>query len=403
MELRHKICIIGAGPAGLVLANILNNEGIDCIVLDRRGRDEITKCHRAGLIDHRSVLALKKHNLAQGLLQYGQPHTICEFRMGQGDFLLEYTRLSGGAMHYIYPQQELIKDLIQSFEQAHGTIRFNTEATFVINENGAQVEYYDKKQKKSQRVNCDFVAGCDGFHGISRRSVPSSHVRIVERYYDSSWLAILAEAPPSANHIIYALHPNGFAGHMLRSDKVSRYYLQVKNTDDVNNWPDERVWTELELRLGKEGWRLIQGEILEKQIIPMRNFVIEPMQYQRLFLAGDSAHIITPAGGKGMNLAIQDSLVLGELFVGHYRGDFSADLNAYSSIRLPDIWHAQEFSSSFLDILSRSNDAFETDLFTRKLNESRLLQLRDNPLVATDFSKKYAGAMADPHHYAYGN
>jgi p-hydroxybenzoate 3-monooxygenase len=122
MELRHKVCIIGAGPAGLVLANILNNAGIDCIVLDRRGRDEITKCHRAGLIDHRSVLALKKHNLAQGLLQYGQPHTICEFRMGQVDFLLEYTQLSGGAMHYIYPQQELIKDLIQSFEQAHGTI-----------------------------------------------------------------------------------------------------------------------------------------------------------------------------------------------------------------------------------------------------------------------------------------
>lgn len=392
MNLACEVCVLGAGPAGMVLANILHGHGVDCIVVEKHLSEETAQRGRAGLIDHPSISILKTHGLASQLLENGLPHTRCEFRVFGEQFVLNYSSLADGCVHYIYPQQDLVRGLVETYQRQQGHIRFATEVTSVNSTNGPSVICYDKKTGDHVNIRCDFVAGCDGFHGVSRRSIPDMDVNVFESDLNFSWLAVLAETAPSTEHIIYAVHPNGFAGHMLRNKKVSRYYLQISSHDRLSDWPDERVWSELKLRMCKEDWRLQRGPVIEKQIVRMRNVVIEQLRHQGLFLVGDSAHIITPTGGKGLNLAIQDAQALAETIIAYYTTHDKPLLDQYSINRLPAIWRAQGFSSMFLDMLCRTAGAFEQNRFARKLNLTRLLQIRDNEDYARWFARRYVGA-----------
>jgi p-hydroxybenzoate 3-monooxygenase len=392
--LNTQVCILGAGPAGLALANMLLNQNIDCIVVDAFSRAEIYARGRAGLIECTTVSLLDKHHLASTIYRNGTAHDRCEFRTPNFNYLLEYGKIAGGETHYTYPQNDLVDDLAKIYLDAGGVILYSTPAERINqNEAGAQVECREKSSGEVIVIQSDFLVGCDGYHGISRQAVPNNAVKIYDKQHDYSWLAILAHAPPSSDHIIYALHPDGFAGHMLRNSKISRFYIQVALGDEIENWSDERIWAALRTRLAKPHWHLAEGEIFEKRILSMRSYVIEPLSYQRLFLVGDAAHIITPCGGKGMNLAIQDAGVLAETLGNYYRDNLELTyLSRYSELRLPYIWRAQEFSLAMLHMLHKPQGNDSGDVaFMQKIGESKLAQLRTSPTFALDFSRNYVG------------
>ena len=388
-----EVCIIGAGPAGLLLANILQQNKIPCVIIEKYSCEEIYKRARAGLIDHKTVSILKEYKLADRLLREGKPHGRCEFRSPEYSFVLEYSKMCDGRTHYTYPQQELLFDLIQKFQASGGEIRFSTKGIDIHNDGyPAQVKCCDEVKQSTVIIDCNFIAGCDGFHGISRKSIPDSVVEIYSKHYEFAWLAITAAAPPSTEHIIYAIHPRGFAGHMLRNEKISRYYLQIPLNDIVDNWSDERVWSELHLRFTKEGWLLTEGEIVDKQVLRMRSYVSNPMQHKSLFLAGDAAHIFTPSGGKGMNLAIQDAEVLGKAMINYYSYEQDDSLlQKYSAIRLLSIWQTQEFSHSLLHMVNKHDNNSNNDCFMQQLQKSKISQLMSSETFKMDFAKKYVG------------
>ncbi len=392
--LRTRVAILGAGPAGMVLGNILLQNGIDCMVVDSHSREDIYARGRAGLIESTAIAQLKRHALADSIFKNGSAHGRCEFRFPDFSVILEYAQWAGGDAHYVYPQNDFVNDMQQLYLDRGGVVRFAAPARAVEQgADGIRVHCVELASGAALRIDAEFVIGCDGFHGLARQCVPTGAGRAYHKQHAYGWLAVLAYAAPSTEHIIYALHPDGFAGHMLRTDKVSRYYLQVPLEEDVANWPDERVWASLRRRLAKRGWSLTEGEIFEKRVLAMRSYVQEPMRYGRLFLAGDAAHIITPCGAKGMNLAVQDVVLLGELLLEYCRGARDADsLDEYSARRLPMIWRAQEFSHAMLHMLHKPaiTDPQEAS-FMQKLNESKLAQLVSSETFRRDFSRNYVG------------
>ncbi|MEL7037605.1 MAG: 4-hydroxybenzoate 3-monooxygenase [Cyanobacteria bacterium J06592_8] len=392
--LKTSVCILGSGPAGIVLGNILLRNGIDCIVIDKYNREEIYARGRAGVIESTTVELLQKNNLADTLIKNAYTHGSCEFRYPDKSLTFEYGDLSGGDVHYVYPQSDLNDDLIQKYINIGGKIYFHYEGKKIIQtDDKVEIECYDLDSQKTVTIQADFVAGCDGYHGLARQSVPSEAVEIYSKQYNYRWLAILAYAPPSAKHTLYGVHPDGFAAHMLRNNKVSRYYLQIPVGDTLEDWSDERIWTNLRQRLAREGYPLNEGKIFQKRIMELRNYVMEPMRYQRLLLAGDAAHIITPMGGKGLNLAVQDAGVLAETLISYYLENHDLSyLNRYSEIRLPYIWRAQEFSYSLLTMLhSPEGEDLEDVRFRRKLSESKLSQLTTSSTFAKNFARNYVG------------
>jgi p-hydroxybenzoate 3-monooxygenase len=380
--------IIGAGPAGLVLGNVLRRAGIGSVILERSSREHIESRGRAGLIDHHTVQYLAEQGLADGLLTRGARHDSCEFRFGGNRFSVPYGKLTDGCAHQVYPQQFLVADLIESYLDGGGTIHFETPATAITGLDGRPVV-----DSGAGAITCDFVAGCDGFHGLSRSAIPADKIRVYERAHEFGWLAILAEAPPSTTEIIYALHPDGFAGHMLRTATVSRYYLQCPVADDPANWPDELIWSELHRRLAtNDGWRLNEGPITEKAVLEMRSWVTEPMRYGNLFLLGDAAHIITPAGAKGMNLAIADARVLASALRSHYEQRDDQGLRDYSATCLERVWRAQEFSHWMLHLLHRPQVPTAEQEFLHRLQLARLTELAAGTEFAVGFAHNYVGA-----------
>ena len=394
ITLKTSVCILGSGPAGIVLGNILRQNGVECIVVDKYSREEIYARGRAGLLESTTVDLLKKHKLADTLLKNKQTHDRCEFRYPDYSIVLEYGRLSGGDVHYVYPQSDLNDDLIQQYLDSGGKLLFRHEGKQIVqNENGVVVNCYDNESDSMITIEADFVAGCDGYHGISRRSIPEGAVEIYKKQYGYRWLAILAYAPPSTDHPIYALHPEGFAAHMLRNSKISRYYLQISPEDQVEDWTDERIWATLHKRLAKKDWTLTEGKIFEKRLMSLRNYVMEPLHYGRLLMAGDAAHIITPMGGKGLNLAVQDAGILAETMIKYYheKQDISC-LNLYTEIRLPYIWRAQEFSYTMFNMVHKPEGSDREDInFRHKLSQSKLAQLTTSATFARDFARNYVG------------
>ena len=394
-KITTKVCIIGAGLTGLIIANILNKYHIPCIVIEKYSKSEIYARSRAGFIDYKTVSILQEHGLSDRLFRVGKPHYQCEFRTREHSLILDYARMCGGQTHYTYPQQELLVDLIDKFQLSGGEILFETQGISIENHRyGAKVEC--QQADRDLIIESDFIAGCDGFNGVSRASIPESVIKPQAKHYNYAWLSITAEAPPSTEHIIYGIHPRGFAGHMLRNETISHYYLQIPLEDTADNWSSDRIWSELRLRLAKDNWSLIEGNIIGKQVSIMGSFSTQTMQYKSLFLAGDSAHILTPAGGKGMNLAIQDADVLAKSLVRYYHNYDNQALKNYSATRLPEILQTQEFSESLLHMININSDRnlAEANLH-EQLQKFKLSQLINSPSFAKIFAQKYVGYVSN--------
>lgn len=395
LRFRTQVGIVGAGPAGLILALLLQQEGIDCVVVERRTETYVTGRARAGFIEHRIVELLRKHGLSEGLDLHGVPHTTCEFRHGGQRYIVPYGELAGGA-HVLYPQQFVVKDLLQLFTSRGGRVLFSHPAVKMEGLNSDRVVITCDVEESVEgphrlELECDFVAGCDGFHGLSRTSIPPDRVTAFTKQYNIGWLALLAEVPPSIDRIVYALHESGFAGQMPRTAQITRFYLECPPGDRETEWSDDRVWSELRKRMTVNGdFDLVTGPIIERRVLDMRSAVMEPMQYGRLFLAGDAAHIITPVGAKGMNLAIADSAVLARGLIAHYRKGDETILREYSAMRLPHVWQTQEFSDWMIQLI-HSTDGSGSKAFSDRLRRTRLGRLSGTDAYANLFAESYVG------------
>jgi p-hydroxybenzoate 3-monooxygenase len=384
--------IVGAGPAGLVLAHLLADQGVESVVLERQTRDYVEKRVRAGLLEHGTVALLERHGLAERLCARGQPHRGVELRFDGRRHRIAYGELYGGRHMMVYAQQELVADLIRLWIERGGEIRFEAEAAGLHGLAGDRLEVRYASQGREERLTCDFIAGCDGFHGVSRGSAPAGALRAYDQRLPFAWVGVLAQVAPSTEEIIYAQHARGFAGHMLRSRTVSRFYLQTEPDDPIESWPDARIWEELQLRLAvDDGWKLREGPVLEKNVTEMRSFVVEPMQFGRLFLAGDAAHIVPPTGAKGLNLAVADARVLAEALTRRVRSSDSRDLDAYSATCLRRVWRVQEFSSWMSWLVHRIPDATPDAELRRRLQRAQLEYLVSSPAASASFAENYVG------------
>jgi p-hydroxybenzoate 3-monooxygenase len=374
--MRTQVGIVGAGPAGLTLARLLELQGIETVVFEDRTRDYVEHRIRAGVLEHGTVDLLREAGVGARMDAEGIPHRGIYLQFDGERHHVPMQELVGRGI-MIYGQTEVVKDLIAARLASGLPLHFETAVervdaeTGVIHHAGGQLE-------------CDFIAGCDGFHGVCRPAVPA---RTFEREYPFAWLGILAEAPPSSAEVTYVHHEDGFALLSLRSPQLSRLYLQCRPDEDLDKWPDERIWAELEARTKLEGWSLNTGPILEKGVAGMRSFVAEPMQRGRLFLAGDAAHIVPATGAKGLNLAIADVAVLARALERWYRTGDAGGLDAYSETCLRRVWRAEHFSYWMTTMLHRISD----DPFDLKLQLSQLRWVTTSEAAARSLAENYVG------------
>jgi p-hydroxybenzoate 3-monooxygenase len=387
--LRTQIGIVGAGPAGLVLAHLLHRQGIDSVVLERQSREHVERRVRAGVLEHGTVDLLTEIGLADRLMRERMVHHGLELLFEGEGYRIPLRDLSGQDIT-IYGQHELVKDLIAARIATGEPLLFEVEDVVLAGLDGVTPTISFTEGGVRRELHCDIVAGCDGFHGISRDNVPDGAATYYEREYPFAWLGILAQARPSSEELIYAYHDRGFALHSMRSPEITRLYLQVRPDEPLAEWPDERIWTELRTRLARHqgAWTLADGPILEKGITAMRSFVMDPMRYGRLFLAGDAAHIVPPTGAKGLNLAVADVLVLAEALDVWFRSGNPALLDAYSQTCLRRVWRVQHFSWWMTSMLHRAPDA---DPFTHQLQLSQLRYLTSSRAAATSLAENYVG------------
>ncbi|MDN3352152.1 4-hydroxybenzoate 3-monooxygenase [Actinomadura sp. DC4] len=383
--MRTQVAIVGAGPAGLLLSQLLHLRGVDSVVLESRDRAYVERRQRAGMLEQGTVDVLRSSGVGERLDREGLTHHGLELRFGGAGHRIPLTELTGGRTVTIYAQTEIVKDLIAARLAAGGDVRFGAEALAV--DTGAPSVTF-RQDGETRTLDCDVIAGCDGFHGVGRAAVPG--LRTYERDYPYAWLGVLAEVAPSTDELVYAHSERGFALHSLRSPRVSRLYLQVDPGDAIEAWPDERIWSELRARFAtSDGWELRDGPIVEKSITPMRSFVAEPMRHDRLFLAGDAAHIVPPTGAKGLNLAISDVIVLAEALVARYDEGSDKLLDAYSATCLKRVWRAQQFASWMTTLLHRDPAG---DSFEHRRQLAYLDYLVASKAAATTLAENYVGA-----------
>jgi len=388
-SMRTQVGIIGAGPAGLLLAHLLQRQGIESAVIENRARDYVEHRVRAGVLEQGSVDLLNDSGVGARLQREGLVHHGIELRFGGQGHRIDMTALTGGRCITVYGQQEVVKDLIRARIDAGREIMFEVSDVRVADiDSSAPKVVFDRDGEKLELV-CDIIAGCDGFHGVCRPSIPAGVLSTFERTYPFAWLGILAAAPPTHDELIYAYHQRGFALYSMRSPEVTRLYLQVAPEEDIGNWPDERIWEDLHTRLETDdGWKLRGGAITEKGITGMRSFVVEPMQYGRMFLAGDAAHIVPPTGAKGMNLALADVRVLAQAATAFFRTGRRELLDAYSATCLKRVWRAEHFSWWMTSMLHRFPS---DDVFQQRLQRSQLEYVVGSRAAAASLAENYVG------------
>ena len=385
---RTQVGIVGAGP-GLLLSHLLALRGIDSVVVESRSRAYCEARQRAGLLEAGTVELLRAVGLGQRMDAEGLEHGGIYLQFAGQRHHLDFRDLTGGRWVTIYAQTEIVKDLIRSRLAAGAQLEFGVSGTEVADlDTGRPVLRYTDAAGSRHEVRCDAIAGCDGFHGICRDSIPPGLIRVAERACPYAWLGILATVPPSTDELIYSRHEDGFALHTMRTPQVARLYLQVPPDDDIERWTDERIWAELRRRLGLPGWELKDGPITEKAILPMRSFVASPMRYRRLFLAGDAAHIVPPTGAKGLNLAIGDVTVLAEALTCLLRHGDPGPADAYSAASLDRVWRATHFSWWMTSMLHVDPDP---DPFGAQLQLAQLRYVISSRAAATTLAENYTG------------
>jgi p-hydroxybenzoate 3-monooxygenase len=381
-----QVGILGAGPAGLLLSHLLHLEGIESVVIETRSRGEVEGTIRAGVLEQGTVDLLVEAGVGERLMREAFFHRGVYLRFDGRTHHVDMQELTGGKRVTVYAQHEVIRDLVKARLDAGGAIEFGASEVRVV-EGGAGIEYV--RDARSRRLDCEFVAGCDGSHGVSRRSIPAGILTRHERVYPFGWFGILVEAPPSSDELIYAAHERGFALVSTRSSTLQRMYFQCDPADEVGNWPDDRIWSELRARLEtRDGWAPKEGPITQKVIVGMRSVVVEPMRHGRLFLAGDAAHIVPPTGAKGLNLAAADVRVLARALARHFASGDSALLDRYSETCLRRVWKGQRFSYWLTTLMHRSEG--DTS-FDRHRQLAELDYLTTSRAAATSFAENYVG------------
>ncbi len=389
--IRTQVGIIGAGPAGLTLAHLLHLQGIESVVLESRTREHIETRVRAGVLEQGTVELLRESGVGARMDREGLQHSGIELRFAGAGHRIDFKALTGKSIT-VYAQQEVIKDLVAARLRYGAPICFEAEALRLANVE-AQPRIIYRQQGDEHVVACDFIAGCDGFHGICRPAIPASHLQIHEHHYPYAWLGILANVPPASHELIYTYHERGFALLSMRSPQVSRLYLQCAPDEDLQSWPDDRIWDELRARMAThDGFALQDGPITQKTITPMRSFVAEPMQYGKLFLLGDAAHIVPPTGAKGLNLAVADVSVMARGLVDVYKNKKRTALADYTERCRKRVWKAQRFSAWMTSMLHRHENE---DSFSHNLHLAELDYVTSSHAASTTLAENYVGLPFD--------
>ena len=384
---RTQVGIVGAGPAGLTLAHLLHLEGVDLVVIEDRSREYVEARIRAGVLEQGTADLLVGAGVGARLEREGIVHDGIGLQFDGERHRVPLRDLTGKSI-VIYGQTEVVKDLIEARLDSGRPLLFEVEDVAVSDLDSSRPRLAFRHDGVQHELECDLLAGCDGFHGICRPSIPSGVLTEFSREYPFGWLGILAAVPPSHDEVVYSAHERGFSLLSLRTPELSRLYLQCLPDEDLAGWPDERIWEELELRLGLPGWTLAEGPVLEKSVTGMRSFVAEPMRYGRLFLAGDAAHIVPPTGAKGLNLAIHDVRVLAEAIVDWYRSGNESSLERYSDECLRRVWRAEHFSWWMTSMLHLPPGE---DLFGYRLRLSQLHYVTSSEAAATSLAENYVG------------
>lgn len=387
--MRSQIAIIGAGPAGLFLAHLLHDAGIEAVVIERRDRGYIEGRVRAGVLEQTTTRLLERLGLADRMHRDGLVHGGTNLASDGEMFRVDMAALTGGATVMVYGQQEVMRDLFDAAEAKGLRIIFDAADVEPIDVGTSHPAVSWRKDGLTHRLDCDFIVGCDGYHGVSRTAIPAAVLKTYERVYPFGWLGILVDQPPCNHELIYANHENGFALASMRSPTRSRYYIQCAVDEKIEDWPDDRFWDEVSVRLGPEAAAGIsRGPSFEKTIAPLRSFVSEPMRYGNLFLAGDAAHIVPPTGAKGLNLAVSDVIILSEALVDYYHHKSSAGIDGYSARALNRVWKAERFSWWFTGLTHRFPDHGG---FDRKMQIAELAYIKGSRAAQVALAENYVG------------
>jgi p-hydroxybenzoate 3-monooxygenase len=386
---RTQVGIVGAGPAGLMLGHLLHVNGIDSVVIENRSQEYVIDRVRAGVLEQGTVDLLHATGLATNLQREGLRHGGLYISFLGQRHRIDLAELTGGKSITVYGQNEVVKDLIEARVAASRPLYFEAEHVAVGALDTSKPVIRFRHGDVDHQVQCDFIAGCDGFHGICRPSIPQGVLTVYERVYPFGWLGILAEAAPSCDELVYTLHERGFALFSMRSTKITRLYLQVPPEEHIEKWTDEAIWQEMLTRMAtRDGWKPAVGRIIQKGVTPMRSFVAAPMRYERLFLAGDAAHIVPPTGAKGLNLAVSDVLVLARALKAFYKEGTTTLLDNYSDVCLRRVWKAQRFSWWMTSTLHRSPDE---SAFDHQRQIADLDYLTSSHAAMTSLAEQYVG------------
>jgi p-hydroxybenzoate 3-monooxygenase len=377
-----------------MLSHLLHLQGIESIVVENRSQQYVQERVRAGVLEQGTVDLMVETGVGERLKKEGLVHYGVNLRFGRHTHRIDFADLTGGQGITIYAQHEVIKDLNKARRDAGGQIYYEVEDVSVHDfesaDSSVKPSIHFRISDESYELNCDFIAGCDGFHGICRPSIPKGTLTLFDRTYPFGWLGILADAPPSCDELIYTYHERGFALLSMRSPQVSRLYLQCSPDEDINKWPDDKIWQELHRRLATDdGWQLIEGPITQKGVTGMRSFVVEPMQCGKLFLAGDAAHIVPPTGAKGLNLAASDVSVLGPALIDWMRSGDERGLDAFSDTCMKRVWRAQDFSYWMTTMLHRPPE--DRDGYLTSLQRARLSYVCSSEAAARSLAENYVG------------